>query len=176
MYGEEKMRRTRSDLMVICRFHVDLYEDAVCSCNIRHVVPNVGSGLTGCANRVRRTSNNEIDDEAAGEAIGRTTSSARTRRSSTRLCRALDLLADYRYSILHLLVNVIITFVWCIPIKSLYAGCSYIDGAKKRNSFIKTESNLNLKVDNNFCICFDILILWKNPNSCNFINLFFQID
>lgn len=37
-------------------------------------------------------------------------------------------------------------------------------------------SNLNLKVDNNFCICFDILILWKNPNSCNFINLFFQID
>lgn len=37
------------------------------SYNIRHVVPNEGSGSTGCADRVSRPSNNEIDDEAAGK-------------------------------------------------------------------------------------------------------------
>lgn len=72
---EKRKCEEQFDLTIICRFHVDLYEDAACSFDIRHVVPNVGSGFTGCANRVRRASNNEIDDEAAGEPIGRTTSS-----------------------------------------------------------------------------------------------------
>lgn len=131
--------------MVICRFHVDLYEDAACSCNIRHVVPNVGSGFTGCANRVRRTSNNEIDDEAAGEPAhrSRTASSVGTRRSSTRLRRALDLLAGCRYSILQ--ANVVVIFLRWMPIKSSYTFSKMIF---RRN----------------------------NSNSCNPINLFFQID
>lgn len=55
--------------MAICRCSLDLcvLEDAACSGNIRHVVPNEGSGFTGCANRVRRPSDDQIDDEAAGE-------------------------------------------------------------------------------------------------------------
>lgn len=66
----------RFDLMVRFNGNLSLRVDlcvgeyAACSCNIRRVVPNEGSGFTGCANRVRRPSNNEIDDEAAGKPTG----------------------------------------------------------------------------------------------------------